>query len=139
MEFIIDNIVWFIIGFVVILMTIIGYIADKTNFGKEKFIVKTTLNKSEKEKKIKDNKKEDKKAKETIIKEDKKNDKEVIEENLNIPFGDKAENPVVEEAIKEEDLTVPLDDEKIEIKNDLPLPEIDTLNDKIDEDDVWKF
>ncbi len=34
MEFIIDNLVWFIVGGVVILMTIIGYFAEKTDFGK---------------------------------------------------------------------------------------------------------
>ena len=34
MEFIIDNLVWFIAGGVVILMTIIGYFAEKTDFGK---------------------------------------------------------------------------------------------------------
>lgn len=35
MEFIAENYIWFIIGGVVILMTIIGYIADKTNFTKK--------------------------------------------------------------------------------------------------------
>lgn len=35
MEFIIENYIWFIIGGIVILMTIIGYIADKTNFTKK--------------------------------------------------------------------------------------------------------
>lgn len=34
MEFIMENYIWFIIGGIVILMTIIGYIADKTNFTK---------------------------------------------------------------------------------------------------------
>lgn len=34
MEFIIDNLVWFIAGGVIILMTIIGYFAEKTDFGK---------------------------------------------------------------------------------------------------------
>lgn len=35
MEFIMENYIWFIIGGVVVLMTIIGYIADKTNFTKK--------------------------------------------------------------------------------------------------------
>jgi hypothetical protein len=34
MDFIIDNLVWFIVAGIVILMTIIGYFAEKTNFGK---------------------------------------------------------------------------------------------------------
>ena len=33
MEFIVDNLVWFIVGGVIVLMTIIGYFAEKTNFG----------------------------------------------------------------------------------------------------------
>lgn len=36
MEFIVENYIWFIIGGIVILMTIIGFIADKTNFTKKK-------------------------------------------------------------------------------------------------------
>ena len=36
MEFIVDNLVWFIVGGVIVLMTIIGYFAEKTNFGNKK-------------------------------------------------------------------------------------------------------
>lgn len=36
MEFIADNYIWIIIVGIIILMTIIGYIADKTDFGKKK-------------------------------------------------------------------------------------------------------
>lgn len=35
MDFITDNYIWFIVGGVVILMAIIGYIADKTDFGRK--------------------------------------------------------------------------------------------------------
>lgn len=35
MEFIMDNIVWFIVGLVVLLMTLIGYFAEKTDFGRK--------------------------------------------------------------------------------------------------------
>ena len=37
MEILAENYIWFIIGVAIILMTIIGYIADKTNFGKKEF------------------------------------------------------------------------------------------------------
>lgn len=36
MEFITDNYIWFIVGGVVIVMAIIGYFADKTDFGRKK-------------------------------------------------------------------------------------------------------
>lgn len=37
MEFIVDNIVWLIVGGVVILMTIVGYLAEKTDFASKKY------------------------------------------------------------------------------------------------------
>ncbi len=76
MEFIVDNLVWFIAGGVVILMTIIGYFAEKTDFGKKL----STSNHVEDEKPIKEKKiKKDKKTKnneENNVIEDK-----VVEEN----------------------------------------------------------
>ena len=35
MDFIVDNYIWFIVIGVVILMAVIGYIADKTDFGRK--------------------------------------------------------------------------------------------------------
>ena len=35
MDFVIENYLWFAIGAVVLLMIIIGYFAEKTNFGKK--------------------------------------------------------------------------------------------------------
>ena len=40
MEILAENYIWFIIGVAIILMTIIGYIADKTNFGKKEFSIR---------------------------------------------------------------------------------------------------
>lgn len=37
MDFIVENYVWFIVGGIVILMAIIGYFADKTDFGRRSF------------------------------------------------------------------------------------------------------
>lgn len=37
MDFIVDNYFWFIVGGIVVLMIIIGYIAEKTDFGRKPF------------------------------------------------------------------------------------------------------
>lgn len=56
MEFITDNYIWFIVGGVVILMAIIGYFADKTDFGRTKD--KEDKPKPAKKEKVKKEKKE---------------------------------------------------------------------------------
>ena len=48
MEFITDNYIWFIIGGIVFFMAIVGYIADKTDFGRNK-VAKEPKEKKEKE------------------------------------------------------------------------------------------
>ena len=48
MEFITDNYIWFIIGGIVFFMAIVGYIADKTDFGRNK-VTKEPKEKKEKE------------------------------------------------------------------------------------------
>ena len=75
MEFIVDNLVWFIAGGVVILMTIIGYFAEKTDFGKKLSTPNHAENErsvkekvSKKDKKSKNNKENDNKE-ETVSKE----------------------------------------------------------------------
>lgn len=50
-DFLIDNYIWFVVVLVVIIMTIIGYYAEKTNFGKN---VKVKPKKTKKGKKKKD-------------------------------------------------------------------------------------
>ena len=51
MEFVMDNYIWFIVGGIVILMAVIGYFADKSDFGRKKFnevwqkIVNLSINK----------------------------------------------------------------------------------------------
>ena len=63
MDFIADNYVWFIIVGIIILMAVIGYFADKTDFGRkvktekpEKNVEKIKKKKNKKEKKEKDKK-----------------------------------------------------------------------------------
>lgn len=46
MQFVSENYVWFIIALVVIIMTIIGYIAEKTDFGHKKVEVKEKKSKN---------------------------------------------------------------------------------------------
>lgn len=64
MEFIIDNQMWFIIGGVVLLMAFIGFIAEKTDFGRKEFEKKL---KPVKEKKIKPEKVKEEKVIEEIM------------------------------------------------------------------------
>ena len=56
MEFVMNNIMWFIFAGIILLMTMIGYYAEKTDFGRN---VDDDNKKSKKEKKSKDNKKEE--------------------------------------------------------------------------------
>ena len=57
MEFITENYVWFIVGGVIIIMAVIGYFADKSNFGKKKTDTEVIEEpKKEKAKKIKEEK-----------------------------------------------------------------------------------
>ena len=60
MDFIVDNYVWFIVVGIIILMAVIGYIADKTDFGrkgKDEDTKEKKVEKPKKEKKVKEKKK----------------------------------------------------------------------------------
>ena len=56
MEFVMNNIMWFIFAGIILLMTMIGYYAEKTDFGRN---VDDDNKKPKKEKKPKNNKKEE--------------------------------------------------------------------------------
>ncbi len=57
MQFIVDNYIWFLVGGIIILMAVIGYFADKANFGRKKSTDEDTLKpKKEKQKKVKEEK-----------------------------------------------------------------------------------
>lgn len=59
MEFIAENYIWFIIGGIIILMAVVGYIADITDFGRKKFDSQIKEKpKKEKKEKVKKEKKE---------------------------------------------------------------------------------
>lgn len=66
MDFIVDNYVWFIIGAIVILMAIVGYIADITDFGRKSVEKKVKV---QKEKVKKEQTKKEKVKKEKVVEE----------------------------------------------------------------------
>ncbi len=105
MQFVTDNYIWFLIIGIVILMVVIGYIAEKTDFG-HKDVGKKEKKDKKKEKELKKLAKSNLKLNDVVY-SDKKDEVEVIEdnpvENLSEPL-----NTV------EEDLTVPLNNEKKE-------------------------
>lgn len=82
MEFLTDSYIWIIVVVVVILMTIIGYVAEKTNFGKKEFSKKKNDKKIEEAKEIKT---EVKKVEEPKIPEVETPKAEISVEPFNMP------------------------------------------------------
>lgn len=104
MNFIIENYVWFIVAFVVIVMAIIGYFADKTDFGR----------KIEKKEKKQNNKKNEKiKVEAKGINELTQN---IAESNKDIASTNQGENIVNIDQIKEQEKLdpMPIDNENID-------------------------
>lgn len=104
MYFIIENYVWFIVAFVVIVMAIIGYFADKTDFGR----------KIEKKEKKQNNKKNEKiKVEAKGINELTQN---IAESNKDIASTNQGENIVNIDQIKEQEKLdpMPIDNENID-------------------------
>lgn len=160
MDFVINNYLWFIIGAIVLLMIIIGYFAEKTNFGK----IPLNANKEKKEK-------EDKTVEEEVdpIKTEVESmpmdqigiaDAVAPEEPLNIPLeSTETTETIPTEVMPEEDLNVPFGDMPVdepmevesksesEVTDELPdVPEVIGVNEENNasvtdesEDDVWKF
>ncbi len=123
MDFLLENYIWFIIGFIVILMIVIGYLAEKTQFGSKKV--------SKKEKNIQKKKEEEvmeqvEQAKDTRI-------NQAVLENANVlkkdPFIDRVTEPVPpkKEEIQSEigekvpqELTVPFGDTRARKEEVIP-------------------
>ena len=159
-EFFVDNWLWFLLAGTVLLMTLIGYIAEKTDFGRKE------IEKKEKPKKEKKNKKEE--IKEQVVEVEKQ---EVVEPEVQISLA----TPIEEQTTQEDNLTmeevheelmVPFGDvtfdnlnnnvDTLEVPNevvspveelkmdDIQTPELPDLNSVVedidtDSDDVWKF
>lgn len=144
MEFFVNNWNWFLVGGIIILMALIGYIAEKTDFGRK------DMPKQEKVKKPKKEKKKEKNVEEktaTTKAEEPKAEVQMalatdailespIEEDLNVPFGDSETNQehtdtVVEQPVDElndlkfeETYTEPTVQEatNVEVTEDLNVP-----------------
>ena len=151
MDFIVDNYFWFIIGGIVVLMIIIGYIAEQTDFGRKPFPKKE---KPSKENDIQKDAPEDS----TIIPEDttlndliNDNSLEEIEDDTNVAaepeftfddnegFSAEVESENVDESIEE---PMPELAESEAVEEDVELEETDLVEDVVtdnSEDDVWKF
>lgn len=112
MDFVVDNYVWFIVIGVVILMAIIGYIADKTDFGR-----KTKSEKSSKEFKKKNNKKE---KKVTKIEIDAKGINELSQDVADKNYPKKDEN--IDNFLAEDTDTLKENNFDVSINNDLNQP-----------------
>ena len=102
MDFIVDNYVWFIVVGIIILMAVIGYIADKTDFGRKGKTEKVVEKKKEKPKK-------EKKPQPTKIEVDAKGinelSQDVAEKNFN-----NSDNPVEPPVNSDEVSLPPIDD-----------------------------
>lgn len=163
MDFVIENYLWFAIGAVVLLMIIIGYFAEKTNFGKKPL-------KETKEKQDVSNEASDVEVKEEPVEQvnsetDITTPVEALDavdslETTEVPEEIKeplAENDMPEVSMPEEDLNVPFGDQEVkpaEVKEEEPVatsevPEVpdtpkveetkdNAISDEAD-DDVWKF
>lgn len=115
MDFITENYIWFIVGAIIILMAVIGYYADKTDFGRKEKEEKKPKSKPVKEE-IKEEIKVEEVKKEKPKKEKKKKEKKKKE---------KVESNELVETVEtqpQEDLYAPID----------TMPQVDT-NEMVDE------
>ena len=152
MDFVIENYIWFLVGGVVILMTIVGYFAEKTEFGKK------TNKKAEKDDVVPVTNMESEPVEEILFDDELESIPNEPEEEPMADL-DAEEEPAIEESepvhldVPEEteeipeDLYVGLDGTPNTYKNqsdtddvDMDLPNIDSLKDDADsDDDIWKF
>ena len=164
MEFIIENYVWFIVGGIIILMAVVGYIADVTDFGRNR------VEKQPKEKveKIKPEKVKKEKIKKEKKKKNKNSEEIPTEQEIIEPSNNEFENQPTEmmeeiptenpnDVLVEQDITTLNDvsempEETTEVDQSLfePLPSIDQVfsnpteetteqEDVASDDDIWKF
>lgn len=145
MEFFQENYVWFIVGGIIILMAIIGYIADKNDFYREEVHKYTKPIKEKKDKKEKKEKEEKEEKKEEKIKIEAKGIGDISQE---ITDNIKSEDQIVnidENSNQEldESLFVPLTDTLPPVENETSLEsntaEVNDLPPVAEEEDIWKF
>ena len=163
MDFIVDNYVWFIVVGIIILMAVIGYIADKTDFGrkgKDEDTKEKKVEKPKKEKKVKEKKEKIKveaKGINELTQEVAENNKVDVQESNDLNVVEPVQNVQVNNENIDQSLFAPLTDnvnevipqnnevvENTELKNVEPAklenPIQENNNQTVAEDeDNWKF
>lgn len=163
MEFFVDHWIWFLGAGIFILMTLIGYLAEKTDFGRKDIPAKP---KKKEEPKIEietENEIENEPevqmslATDTILEEPKEEIEnlesfsatEEVPEELLVPFGDTNTN--IESDFEEEEPQMNVEEvveeeqpEELQVEDvatpNIELPDLETIvSEEDDEDDVWKF
>lgn len=163
MDFIVDNYVWFIVVGIIILMAVIGYIADKTDFGrkgKDEDTKEKKVEKPKKEKKVKEKKEKIKveaKGINELTQEVAENNKVDVQQSNDLNVVEPVQNVQVNNENIDQSLFAPLTDnvnevipqnnevvENTELKNVEPAklenPIQENNNQTVAEDeDIWKF
>ena len=162
MDFIVDNYVWFIVVGIIILMAVIGYIADKTDFGrkgKEEATKEKKVEKPKKEKKVKEKKEKIKveaKGINELTQEVTENNKVNIQESTDLNVAEPVQNVQVNNENIDQSLFAPLTDnvnevipqynevtENAELKNIEPAKLENPIQENnqtvAEEEDIWKF
>lgn len=161
MEFFVDNWLWFLVGAIVVLMTLIGYIAEKTDFGRKDVQKREKPKKEKKQPKAKEELKEvlesepmpevqmslatDSIFEEPIETLENTNEEVEETEDLNVPFGDISfEVPQVEEtfepvenlnnSFEESTYVEPTINVEEPIETFEPIEELENINEEANED-----
>ena len=159
MDFIVDNYVWFIVVGIIILMAVIGYIADKTDFGrkgKEEDTKEKKVEKPKKEKKVKEKIKVEAKGINELTQEVTENNKVDVQESNDLNVVEPVQNVQVNNENIDQSLFAPLTDnvnevipqnnevtENAELKNIEPAKLENPIQENnqtvAEEEDIWKF
>lgn len=163
MDFIVDNYVWFIVIGIIILMAVVGYIADKTDFGrkgKDEDTKEKKVEKPKKEKKVKEKKEKIKveaKGINELTQEVAENNKVDVQQSNDLNVVEPVQNVQVNNENIDQSLFAPLTDnvnevipqnnevvENTELKNVEPAklenPIQENNNQTVaEEEDIWKF
>ena len=143
-DFVIDNYIWFAIGAIAILMIIIGFIAEKTDFGRKPFGNKKSEDGTESNDTevapIEEVTGNDVAGSDEVIELDTNDDTTDLsfEDQQDVNNEDVVNLPDEDENNNEEDLNVPLGDQEIvetTVDDNVSIPE----EEEASEDDVWKF
>ena len=150
MDFVMDNYLWFIVGGIALLMIVIGYFAEKTDFGKKPLSEKKSKEKVKEE--VVETDKQETSEEPVVVASEEQGINDLlggVQEDLTIPLEDGLmEIPATEELnealpetdLSEEDLNVPFGDAEVRADDTqtLNIPEV-VEDSETDEDDVWKF